>query len=106
MTVAMLLSSATMSAQMGRTFPSEKKVIKDPKTGTELVFLTSKPGTGDSKIYQTHNQWTADGKWVIFRSMTVPSSSMTGICRTRAQSSQSNKSGVGIYSLFLEDVSD
>lgn len=76
MTVAMLLSSATMSAQMGRTFPSEKKVIKDPKTGTELVFLTSKPGTGDSKIYQTHNQWTADGKWVIFRSDRVPGEAM------------------------------
>lgn len=76
MTVVMLLSSATLSAQMGRTFPSEKKVIKDPKTGTELVFLTSKPGTGDSKIYQTHNQWTADGKWVIFRSDRVPGEAM------------------------------
>ena len=37
-------------AQMGRRFPSERKVIKDPKTGVELVFLTSKSGTGDSKI--------------------------------------------------------
>ena len=32
------------------------------------MFLTTKSGTGDSKIYQTHNQWTSDGKWVIFRS--------------------------------------
>ena len=55
------------SAQIGTRFPSEKKVIRDPVTGTLLTFLTSKPA-GDSKIYQTHNQWTSDGKWIIFRS--------------------------------------
>jgi oligogalacturonide lyase len=54
-------------AQIGRRFPSEKKVVTDPKTGVKLAFLTSTPA-GDSKIYQTHNQWTSDGKWVIFRS--------------------------------------
>lgn len=54
-----------LSAQIGTRFPSERKVITDPKTGVELVFLTSKSGTGDSKIYQTHNQWTSDGRWVI-----------------------------------------
>jgi oligogalacturonide lyase len=32
-----------------------------------LTFLTSQP-FGDSKIYQTHTQWTADGQWVVFRS--------------------------------------
>ena len=56
------------AAQIGTRFPSERKVIKDPKTGVELVFLTTKSGTGDSKIYQTHNQWTSDGRWVVFRS--------------------------------------
>lgn len=61
-----------VSAQLGTRFPSERRVIKDPATGVELVFLTSKSGTGDSKIYQTHNQWTADGKWVVFRSNRVP----------------------------------
>ena len=40
-------------------------------TGAQLTFLTSTP-VGDSKIYQTHRQWTADGKWVIFRSGRVP----------------------------------
>lgn len=64
------------NAQIGTRFPSEKKVIKDPKTGVELVFLTSQQGKGDSKIYQTHNQWTADGKWVIFRSNRVPGEAM------------------------------
>lgn len=41
--------------------------MKDPVTGTRLVFLTSKPH-GDAKIYQTHPQWTSDGQWLIFRS--------------------------------------
>src|ERR1700712_5916967 len=55
------------NAQIGKRFPSEKKIIKDPVTGTMLAFLTSTP-VGDSKIYQTHNQWTSDSKWLIFRS--------------------------------------
>src|SRR5437763_16993233 len=54
-------------AQIGRRFPSERKVVKDPVTGTMLTFLTSTPA-GDSKIYQTHAQWTSDGEWLIFRS--------------------------------------
>lgn len=53
--------------QIGKRFPSERKVVKDPVTGTMLTFLTSTPA-GDSKIYQTHTQWTADGEWLIFRS--------------------------------------
>lgn len=40
-----------------------------------LTFLTSTPA-GDSKIYQTHNQWTADGQWVIFRSNRVRNEAM------------------------------
>ncbi len=71
-----VLCTAPLLAQMGRRFPSERKVIKDPKTGVELVFLTSKSGMGDSKIYQTHNQWTSDGKWVIFRSDRVRGEAM------------------------------
>src|ERR1700760_4448986 len=54
-------------AQIGTRFPSEKKIVKDPVTGTMLTFLTSTP-KGDSKIYQTHPQWTSDGQWVVFRS--------------------------------------
>jgi len=52
--------------QMGRRWPSEKKVIADPVTGVSLSFLTTDPAN-DAKIYQTHQQWTADGKWLIFR---------------------------------------
>jgi len=59
--------SAPLFSQIGQRFPSEKKVIIDSVTGTELTFLTSTPA-GDCKIYQTHNQWTSDGQWLIFRS--------------------------------------
>jgi oligogalacturonide lyase len=59
--------STFASAQIGKRFPSERKEVIDPVTGTKLLFLTSTPA-GDSKIYQTHNQWTSDGEWLIFRS--------------------------------------
>jgi oligogalacturonide lyase len=61
------LHALSLQAQIGKRFPSERKVIKDPVTGVMLTFLTSTPA-GDAKIYQTHNQWTSDGQWLIFRS--------------------------------------
>ncbi len=63
------------AAQIGKRFPSERKEITDPVTGTKLLFLTSTQN-GDSKIYQTHNQWTSDGKWLIFRSNRVKGEAM------------------------------
>jgi oligogalacturonide lyase len=57
-------------AQIGSRFASERKVVTDPVTGVKLTFLTSTPDR-DSKIYQTHNQWTSDGQWIIFRSERV-----------------------------------
>lgn len=71
----LVLSALTINAQIGKVFPSERKVVKDPKTGVMLTFLTSTP-TGDSKIYQTHNQWTSDGQWLIFRSGRVRGEAM------------------------------
>ena len=71
----LLLACGTVDAQIGRRFPSEKKIVKDPVTGTMLTFLTSTP-TGDAKIYQTHNQWTSDGQWLIFRSGRVRGEAM------------------------------
>jgi oligogalacturonide lyase len=62
-----LLSLSSVVAQIGKRFPSERKEVIDPVTGTKLLFLTSTQ-SGDSKIYQTHNQWTSDGEWLIFRS--------------------------------------
>jgi oligogalacturonide lyase len=66
-TYAALSASLSAQAQIGRRFPSERKVVKDPVTGTLLTFLTSTPA-GDSKIYQTHPQWTANNQWLVFRS--------------------------------------
>ena len=63
------------NAQIGKRFPSERKEIIDPVTGTKLIFLTSTQ-SGDSKIYQTHNQWTSDGQWLIFRSNRVKGEAM------------------------------
>src|SRR5690606_31135876 len=73
--VAAPLLCINASAQIGRRFPSERKVVEDPITGTPLTFLTSTPA-GDSKIYPTHPQWTADGQWLIFRSARVPGEAM------------------------------
>jgi oligogalacturonide lyase len=70
-----VLLSTCLNAQIGTRFPSEKKIVKDPVTGISLTFLTSEP-SGDSKIYQTHNQWTSDDKWVIFRSNRVRGEAM------------------------------
>jgi oligogalacturonide lyase len=64
---AMSLAASAALAQMGRTWPSEKKIVPDPVTGLPLVFLTSTDVYRQSKIYQTHRQWTSDGKWLIFR---------------------------------------
>jgi oligogalacturonide lyase len=73
--VTTLLLTSAAQAQIGRRFSSERKVVKDPVTGTELTFLTSEQ-VGDSKIYQTHNQWTSDGQWLIFRSGRVKGEAM------------------------------
>jgi oligogalacturonide lyase len=71
----LLVLASTASAQIGRRFPSEKRVVPDPVTGVPLTFLTSTPA-GDSKIYPTHPQWTSDGKWLIFRSSRAPGQAM------------------------------
>ncbi|HEY6915836.1 MAG TPA: hypothetical protein VI413_14255 [Paludibacter sp.] len=73
--VALFPVSLVLNAQIGKRFPSERKEIKDPVTGQKLIFLTSTPA-GDSKIYQTHNQWTSDGQWLIFRSNRVKGEAM------------------------------
>lgn len=70
-----LILSFQSHSQIGAGFPSERKIVKDPVTGTMLTFLTSKPH-GDSKIYPTHPQWTSDGQWLIFRSNRVKGEAM------------------------------
>ncbi len=63
---AFILMHSTYYAQIGKKFPSEKKIIKDPITSVELIFLTGTSG-GDSKIYPTHTQWTFDGNLDYFQ---------------------------------------
>lgn len=55
------------SAQVGRRFAPEKRVIVDRTTGLPVTFLTA-GATSDAKIYPTHPQWAADGLHIIFRS--------------------------------------
>ena len=73
--LAFFIMDSETFAQIGTRFPSEKKVVKDPVTGVKLTFLTSTQ-SGDSKMYHTHNQWTSDGKWVIFKSDRVKGEAM------------------------------
>lgn len=68
--LALALGLVPAWAQIGQRFPSEKRVVNDPVTGTPLTFLTTQP-RGDSKIYPSHPQWTADGRWLVFRSNRV-----------------------------------
>jgi MFS family permease len=58
---------AAQASNVGRRFPSEKRTVVDEATGATLEFLTTDPAS-DAKPYQTHTTWTADGRWVIFRS--------------------------------------
>jgi len=72
---SLVLLASVATAQIGTRFPSEKKIVPDPVTGVPVTFLTSTPG-GDSKIYQTHQQWTSDNKWLVYRSNLVRGEAM------------------------------
>ncbi len=52
---------------VGRRFPSERKTYRDLVTGYEISMLTTSPAK-DNKIYQTHPNWTADGRHIVFMS--------------------------------------
>ncbi|OQP56161.1 hypothetical protein [Niastella populi] len=80
----LFLPAVSLRAQIGKRFPSERKLVKDPVTGVMLTFLTSTPA-GDSKIYQTHNQWTSDGQWLIFRSGRIKGEALAVNERTGGQ---------------------
>ncbi len=51
----------------GQRFASENLTIKDTVTGVDILALTTSRHN-NSKIYQDHPQWTADGKYLVFRS--------------------------------------
>jgi len=51
----------------GQRFPSEHLIIEDEVTGIDIIALTTSRHS-NSKIYQTHPQWTPNGKYIVFRS--------------------------------------
>lgn len=53
--------------RFGQRFPSEHLTIEDEVTGVEITALTTSRHN-NSTIYQTHPQWTPDGKYIVFRS--------------------------------------
>lgn len=55
------------ASNVGRRYPSEKHTIVDRVTGRILTVLTASEHS-DAKPYQTHETWTSDGEWIIFRS--------------------------------------
>lgn len=62
-----LVDAFAAGANFGKRYPSEKTSYVDPVTGFTVNVLTQDKAD-DAKPYQTHTTWTADGKWVIFRS--------------------------------------
>lgn len=51
----------------GQRFPSEHLTFEDPVTGVDVIALTTSRHN-NSKMYQTHPQWTPDGEYIVFRS--------------------------------------
>jgi oligogalacturonide lyase len=61
------LAAGAYASDVGKRYPSEKVTYEDPVTHLTITRLTTSPAN-DAKIYQTHQQWTADGKHIVFRS--------------------------------------
>ncbi len=61
------LTATAQTSNVGRRYPSEKQVLVDRITGIPITALTAAP-VQDLTLYQTHPQWTSDGKYIIFRS--------------------------------------
>lgn len=54
-------------AQFGKCTPSERWTYTDAKTGNKITVLTDTL-KNDRFLYQTDPMWTADGKYLLFRS--------------------------------------
>ncbi len=61
-------AGGTWANDVGRAFPSEKRVVVDPVTKVRLQLLTEHREGGDAKLYQTHPQWAHDARHIVFRS--------------------------------------
>ncbi|WP_163174822.1 hypothetical protein [Bacteroides sp. 51] len=66
--IMLFIASVEGKAQIGKRFPSEMSSYTDPITGVPVKVLTNNPEYSDSRIYQTHPQWTYDNQYIAFRS--------------------------------------
>lgn len=64
---ALLFISSHTFAQFGNCTPSEMQTYTDKVTGVEITMLTDTM-KNDRFLYQTDPMWTADGKYLLFRS--------------------------------------
>jgi oligogalacturonide lyase len=62
-----VVSLPVAASNVGKRYPSEKYTTTDRVTGRTLTVLTASEYS-DAKPYQTHETWTADGEWIVFRS--------------------------------------
>ena len=62
-----VVGAPLQASNVGRHLPPEGRTIIDKATGLPIHVLTTNPAN-DAKPYQTHTTWTADGKWIVFRS--------------------------------------
>jgi oligogalacturonide lyase len=65
--IGFLFHDVSQASDVGKRYPSEKTIWTDPVTKRILTVLT-KSVFNDQKPYQTHETWTTDGKWIVFRS--------------------------------------
>lgn len=56
-----------VASDIGKRSPSEMTSYTDPVTGFQVAVLTTN-SANDHRIYPTHPQWTADGRYIVFRS--------------------------------------
>jgi oligogalacturonide lyase len=80
--LAPLAATGALASDVGRRVPSEKRSLTDEVTGLTFTALTTDPAN-DAKPYQTHTTWTADGKWILFRSARGDSGSQAFIVNER-----------------------
>ena len=68
LTLCLILTVTGVTASdVGKRYPSEKHAMTDRVTGAVITVLTSS-AYNDAKPYQTHETWTSDGNWIVFRS--------------------------------------
>ncbi|MDL2208869.1 oligogalacturonate lyase family protein, partial [Parabacteroides sp. OttesenSCG-928-O15] len=72
-------------AQIGNRFPSEMSTYSDPVTGIPVKVLTNHPEYSDSRIYQTHPQWTYDNQYIAFRSQRTGSGQLFFVHETTGE---------------------